>query len=166
MARYTTGLSAKGFSKLAKQVRDYRLDLNDKCEEFARRLAEEGVDIARMKISSFDAILTGELLSSMNLEPGDVVSNGASYYIFTGCEWAKFVEFGAGIVGKASPHPDTSLAGWKYDVNEHGESGWHYFKDGEWHWTKGMPSRPFMYETGQELRNRVAEIAQEVFGSD
>lgn len=166
MAKYTVGLSAKEFRQLAKDIRKYRESLQDKCEELARRLAEEGVEIARMKISSFDAILTGELLASMNLEPGDVVSNGASYYIFTGCEWAKFVEFGTGIVGASSPHPDTSLVGWEYDTNEHGEAGWHYYKDGEWHWTKGMPSRPFMYETGQELRSRVAEIAQEVFADE
>lgn len=46
--------------------------------------------------------------------------------------------------------------------------GWHYFKDGAWHWTQGMPSRPFMYNTASELRsmNTIADIAREVFGSD
>lgn len=168
MPRYSTKLSAKGFRDLAKKVREYRKSLPDKCEEFAYRMAEEGVAIAQLKILSFDAVMTGELLNSINLEPGDIVSNGASYYIYTDCDWAAFVEFGTGVAGKSNPHPDTGLANWKYDTNNHGEVGWWYFNDGEWHWTKGMPSRPFMYETGQELRDMsvIMNIAREVFGSD
>lgn len=81
MPRYSTKLSAKGFRDLEKKVREYRKSLPDKCEEFAYRMAEEGVAIAQLKILSFDAVMTGELLNSMNLEPGDIVSNGASYYL-------------------------------------------------------------------------------------
>lgn len=166
MAKYSTGLSAKGFRSLANEIHRYRMDLTDKCEEFAYRMAEEGVALAQLKILDFDAVLTGELLDSMNLQAGDVVSNGATYYIYTACSWAAFVEFGTGIVGFENPHPEAN--GWKYDVNNHGESGWFYFKNGDWHWTRGMPSRPFMYETGQELRDmsRILNIAKDVFGSD
>lgn len=168
MPKYRANLSVKSFRKLAKDIRKYRHSLQDKCEEFAYRMAEEGVKIAQMKILSFDAVMTGELLSSMNLEAGNIVSNGASYYIYTDCDWAAFVEFGTGVVGKSNPHPDTGLVGWKYDTNDHGESGWWYYYDGEWHWTKGMPSRPFMYETAQELidMNVILRIAREVFGND
>ena len=168
MAKYTVGLSAKEFRNLAKQIHEYRESLSDKCDEFAYRLTEEGVAIAQLKILSFDAVMSGELLDSMNLESGTIVSNGSTYYIYTDCEWAKFVEFGAGITGAENPHPDVGLINWKYDTNSHGEKGWYYFKNGEWHWTKGMPSRPFMYETGRELRDmsRIAHIAREVFGSD
>lgn len=166
--KFTTGLSASGFRKIAKQIHDYRESLTDKCEEFAYRMAEEGVSIAQLKILSFDAVMTGELLNSMNLEAGDIVSNGSSYYIYTACEWAAFVEFGTGIIGKENPHPDTSIANWKYDTNDREEKGWFYFNDGEWHWTKGMPSRPFMYETAQELKNMsiILHIARKVFGND
>lgn len=165
MPKYRANLSVKSFRKLAKDIRKYRNSLQDKCEEFAYRMAEEGVKIAQMKILSFDAVLTGELLSSMNLEAGNIVSNGASYYIYTDCDWAAFVEFGTGVVGKANPHPDTGLVGWKYDTNDNGESGWWYYYDGEWHWTKGMPSRAFLFETGQELKNisLISSIAKEVF---
>lgn len=166
MARYTTGLSAKGFRDIAKQIRRYRNDLTDKCEEFVYKLAEEGIVLAQLKIMDYDAVWTSQLLNSMNLEAGDIVYNGATYYVYTDCDWAAFVEFGTGIKGKENPHPDAN--GWKYDVNSHGETGWFYFKNGSWHWTQGMPSRPFMYETGQELKDigRIADIAREVFGSD
>ena len=167
MAKFTVGLSAKEFRDLAKQVREYRMSLSDKCEEFTYRLAEEGVAIAQMKILSFDAVMTGELLDSMNLEAGDIVSNGSTYYIYTDCEWAGFVEFGTGITGSENPHPNPGLANWKYDTNSHGEKGWYYFKNGEWHWTKGMPSRPYLFETAQELKNMnlILNIAKDVFGS-
>lgn len=166
MARYSTGLSAKGFRDIAKQIRKYRNDLTDKCEEFVYRMAEEGIALAQLKILDFDAVFSGDLLNSMSLEAGDIVSNGVTYYVYTDCDWAAFVEFGTGVVGKENPHPEAN--GWKYDINEHGESGWFYFKGGAWHWTRGMPSRPFMYETGQELRDisRIANIAKDVFGSD
>lgn len=168
MPKYRVNLSAGSFRQLAKDIREYRKSIPDKCEEFAYRMAEEGVAIAQMKILGFDAVMTGELLDSMNLEAGDIVSNGATYYVYTDCDWASFVEFGTGVIGSQNPHPETGLANWKYDVNNHGESGWWYFNDGEWHWTKGMPSRPFMYETGQELRdmNVILNIAKDVFGSD
>ncbi len=168
MPKYTTGLSARGFRALSKEIRKYRYGLQEKCEEFARKMAEEGVAIAEMKIGSKDAVYTGELLESMKLKQGDIIYDGASFCIYTDCPWAKFVEFGTGIVGSKNPHPDTSIANWKYDTNKRGEAGWYYFRDGKWHWTDGMPSRPFMYETAQYLRDIsvISHIAKEVFGSD
>lgn len=159
------GLSVKEVQNAIKELRQYQSDLNRKCEILAQRLAEEGVVIAKVKIMQFPAVYTGELLNSIQSEPGAMISNGSQWIIYTGCEWAPFVEFGTGIIGSGNPHPDPGLANWKYDVNEHGEAGWFYYKDGEWHWTKGMPSRPFMYETGRDLLEIVPKIAKEIFKS-
>lgn len=161
---FKADLSVLSIRDLQKQLQDYQKDLTNKCEEFVRRLAERGVEIAKIKITEYDAIYTGELLASINSEQGAVIQDGAKWIIYINCPWAKFVEFGTGIVGKNSPHPDTSIVGWKYDVNEHGEKGWFYFRDGEWHWTKGLPSRPFMYETALQLTQEVVKTAKEVFG--
>lgn len=159
------GLSVKEVQNAIKEIKAYQSDLNRKCEILAQRLAEEGVVIAKVKIMQFPAVYTGELLNSIQSEPGAMISNGSQWIIYTGCEWAPFVEFGTGIIGSGNPHPDPGLANWKYDVNEHGEAGWFYYKDGEWHWTKGMPSRPFMYETGRDLLEIVPKIAKEIFKS-
>lgn len=156
-------LSPSSIQAAIKEVKAYQSDLNRKCELLAQRLAEEGVILAKVKIMQFPAVYTGELLNSIQNEPGAMISNGSRWIIYTGCDWAPFVEFGTGIVGSENPHPDTGLASWKYDTNKHSEAGWHYYKDGEWHWTKGMPSRPFMYETGRDLRKIVPKIAREVF---
>lgn len=81
-------------------------------------------------------------------------------------EYYTFVEYGTGIVGANSSHPDTSGFGWVYDTNNHGESGWWYpsaesdpnptsyqAEDGNWWaWTKGQRSTPFMYETWRWAR--------------
>lgn len=85
------------------------------------------------------------------------ISNGIVMSV--GGEHATFVEYGTGIKGSRNPHPNPT--GWSYDTNNHGESGWWYPTDmsdpnptkrigsnGEvYAWTKGMASRPFMYET-------------------
>lgn len=157
-------LSGRSIKNAIRELEDYKQELVEKCRLLAEKLAEKGVEVAKMKIASYDAVYTGELLDSINSEPGAVVKDGASWIIYTDCPWAKFVEFGTGTVGAQHPHPDTSISGWKYDVNDHGEKGWFYFRDGEWHWTKGMPSRPFMYETGMELMQAITEVAREVFG--
>ncbi len=165
MMTISFGLSEKEIDRAIKQVEKYKKDIENKTKLLAERLAHEGVMIAQAKIMEFPSIYTGELLSSISDEPGMVLSNGAEYIIYTGCEWAPYVEFGTGIVGSENPHPNPAITNWKYDVNQHGEAGWNYFKDGEWHWTKGMPSRPFMYETAQDLRLKIPIIAREVFGN-
>lgn len=46
-----------------------------------------------------------------------------------------------------------------------GEYYWSYVgKDGKIHITKGMSSRPFMYNTANELMDKIVETAREVFG--
>lgn len=71
--------------------------------------------------------------------------------------YAVYVEFGTGIVGKNNPHPNplqwSEFRG--YDVNGHGDAGWHYLDtDNKLHWTKGMPARPVMYNTRQWLKTQ------------
>lgn len=71
-----------------------------------------------------------------------------------------YVEYGTGMVGSSNSHPDATAAGWRYDVNSHGDLGWWYpttandtnptkkeSGDGFIAWTQGVKSRPFMYET-------------------
>lgn len=166
--KITIGLSAKEFREAARQIERYKEELTRKVELFVHRLADEGVKLAKIKIMQYPAIDTGELLNSIKNEPGAVITNGSQWIVYTGCKWAPYVEFGTGVVGAQNPHPDTSIADWKYDVNGHGEAGWLYSKEGEneieTHWTKGMPSRPFMYETARDLRRLIPKIAKEVFG--
>lgn len=161
--RIKFGLSSYEVNQVIKEVHQYKQELIHKVEDFTHRLADNGVVLSRVKIMQFPAVYTGELLNSINNKPGSVIKYGSEWIVYTGCSWAPYVEFGTGIVGSKNPHPDTSLEGWKYDINDHGDSGWYYYKDGEWHYTKGMPSRPFMYDTARDLSKIISKVAREVF---
>lgn len=157
-------VEVSGLNSVLQQLELYMKDLNDKLDTFIKRLAEEGVEIAKSNISILGAIDSGELLESIDLKKGDVLTNGVSYLIYTDCYHAKFVEFGTGIIGESAPHPIVTPEMWEYDSHKHGEAGWQFFKWDKWNWTAGMPSRPFMYDTAQELYFKISEVASEVFG--
>jgi len=159
------GLSVSEIENAIKEVRAYQNDITYKCQIFAERLAQVGVEIARVNVANLDAIYSGELLQSIRSEYAGTVKDGATWLIVTDCNYAAYVEFGTGVMGAGAPHPNTSVVGWKYDINEHGDMGWYYYKDGAWHWTKGMKSRPFMYDTTVALNEKIESIAREVFHS-
>ncbi len=79
------------------------------------------------------------------------------------------VEFGTGTCTDrkgSGRHPKAQEFGYQYDVNGHGEDGWYYFDQNQnrVRWTKGMRSRPFMFETSVELIDNLENTAKEVFG--
>ena len=91
-------------------------------------------------------------ISIKTLEDGISISVGADY--------ALFLEYGTGIVGKENPHPKKPSY-WIYDKKGKGGKGWWYpttqsdpnpkkwvDPDGTLRaWTAGQESKPFMYET-------------------
>lgn len=165
LGKYTFKLDEKEIERVLKTIADVKEDIESKNELFCKKLAERGVSIAKAEIADMSAIDSGVLQASINFKRGDVVKDGCTYYVYTDCEYAKFIEFGTGIVGAQSPHPESTQYNWKYDINNHGESGWWYMgNDGKYHWTKGMPSRPFMHNTKVQLNMLISEVAKEVFG--
>lgn len=141
------------------ELEKYQKRVESNIKEFLTRLLETGVEISKAKIMELGAIDNGELYNSLSYM---LYKEGNKGIIFTDCSHACFVEFGTGIKGANSPHPTMP---WAYDTNGHGEDGWYYYdtEQGRIRFTKGMPSRPFMYETTKELEQRAVEIAREVF---
>jgi hypothetical protein len=84
-----------------------------------------------------------------------------------------FVEFGTGVALGNTIHPNgeyLAKASWAYGSGEKifttkdGKIGWIYpTDDGGFRFTEGMGSRPFMFETAQELDRQFVQIAKEVF---
>lgn len=88
---------------------------------------------------------------------------------------AQFQEFGTGVIGEKFPHVSEELEkmGWKYDVNNHGESGWWYpttkddpnpYKwtdsDGQLRaWTKGLPAGRYFYDALKRAEEMFTEVA-------
>lgn len=170
---FKADLSVKSIEELKKQLIDYRDNvLQEKTKELARRLAEKGVEIAKANVAKLDAVFTGELMNSIHEKDGGSTKNSAIFYIVADSEHAAFVEFGTGQIGEEAPYPYPLPEGVKWEYNSGktifeispGQYGWFYQKNGEWYFTQGMPSRPFMYETSLELYDIVLQTAKEVFG--
>lgn len=162
MKRISFGLSQKEIQSAIRQVEQYKKDLNRKCQLLVQALTAKGVEIAKFNVQNLGAFYTGELESSID---GYYSPNLGVGIICAGSWYAVYVEFGTGIRGKEAQHPLSGEAGWVYDVNDHGENGWIYYndRDGKYHWTDGMPSRPFMYDTVKELDKICEEVARAVF---
>lgn len=161
----TISLDEKSLKHLQQELAKYEAVMTEDIERFCEIVSRYGVKIAQNEIRSMGAFDTGELLASVNFKKGDLLVDGCTYYIYTDCEYAKFVEFGTGIVGQEYQHPNASEVNWVYDKHGHGENGWWYKgKDGQLHRTRGMPSRPFMHNTAVQLNSLLSGIAKEVFG--
>lgn len=170
---FKADLSVKSIEELKKQLIDYRDNvLQAKTKELVRRLAEKGVEIAKTNVTKLDAVFTGELMNSIHEKDGGSTKTSAIFYVVVDSEHAVFVEFGSGQLGQEAPYPYPLPEGVKWEYNSGktifeispGQYGWFYQKNGEWYFTQGMPSRPFMYETSLELYNIVLQTAKEVFG--
>lgn len=172
MPKFKADLSVSGIEKLKKEIINYRDNtLQQKVNLLAERLADKGVDIARANVSKLDAIFTGELLSSIQKRQVSSGKRTAVFFVVTDSDHAAFVEFGTGQMGQEMPYPYPLPEGVTWDYNtgktifevSPGQYGWFYPRDGQWYFTQGMPSRPFMYEATMELYETVVQTAREVF---
>lgn len=150
-------LNLDSIDKALKEVQAYQKKVEKAGENLTHALTEQGVSLAQLNASYMSIYDTGELVNGIESKYED--SKG---YVVSTAPHSAFCEFGTGVVGMNNQHPEPGLAGWKYDVNNHGEKGWWYIgDDGEYHWTAGMPSRPYMYDTAQMLKQFVVPLAKE-----
>lgn len=170
----TATLSVSSIRQLQKDLEKYRDSLTYKARLLAEKLSERGVEIARVQIADLDAIFTGELIQSLHTEYKDSSKFGAAFAVVTDSDHAAFVEFGTGSKGEDKPYPYPLPEGvsWDYNVGQtirqNAVTGAYYWfypgNDGLWHYTEGMPARPFMYLASLELQKEVVKIAQDIFG--
>lgn len=156
MPKIKFSLNPDSIGKALAELEAYQKKVEDLGPGIVKAATELGVEEAKNQALFMNAYDTGELVNSIVGEVRDEKG-----HIMSTAPHGKFVEFGTGIRGKQSPYPVNPPIGWQYDVNEHGEAGWWYIgDDGKQHWTKGMPSRPFMYDTAQSLRQSLPWIAE------
>ena len=163
-------LSQSSIRQLKRELNTYSNNLSYKCQLIAQELARLGCDIAKVHITTLDAIFTGELISSIT-SSGIVTQSKAVFYVIADSKHACFVEFGTGQLGQEGsyPYPFPEGVEWKYNSGKTifeiapGEYGWFYPSEDGWKFTQGMPARPFMYETSLELYNKVIKVCKEAF---
>ena len=169
-------LDVRSVEKAIREVERTKRELNDAMTALVRALMDDGVETAKMEVVALDAVDTGALLASIGHGAYDPGSRTG--VVYAGGYYAIFVEYGTGIVGEKYPHPapETASQGQggilgmqytKYDTNNHGEQGWWYYSDtdGKRHWTKGMKSRPFMYNTMMYLRDYAERAGGRIIAS-
>ena len=175
MAKYklTAELTTESIRMLRNELLQYKTrELPTKLKTLVKRLSEIGVDVAKTRIATYNAIFTGELLNSIRAEDITIENSNPIFVIVTDSKHAAFVEFGTGQMGLQGsyPHPFPEGVEWNYNTGKTifeiapGQYGWFYpMPNGTWRFTQGMPSRPFMYETSTELYSTVIKVAKEVF---
>ncbi len=90
----------------------------------------------------------------------EITDGGFGFRIWTNDWIIIFHEYGTGIVGSNSPHPNPTIS-WVYDKNGHGEKGWKYRKkDGTYGWTRGLPSKHIFYDVEQEIKKYAKDFYQ------
>lgn len=171
--RIKFGLSTASVRRAIDELKAYKKWTQEKCDALALELAKRGTFLIRMKIAEYDAIDTGALISAVSypeqISPGKYritlrVDNG------NGENYAIFVEYGTGVVGAGSPHPQAGDMGWSYAtgsqifVTKDGRVGWIYpTDDGTYRFTEGQESKPFWHEAAEELPNYIYDAVKKVF---
>lgn len=160
-----------------KAIEDYEKRLEKKRKTFIERLSEIGVETAR--VSFREAQYDGD--NDVVVSDGEWLDDNRFVFSATGRS-VTFIEFGAGVHYSSPPHPKADefgftrgsyghglgkLDSWRYEGNP-GTNG-EVITSGEHKGqirTQGNPANRCMYEAGKEMRNKIKEIAKEVFGSD
>jgi hypothetical protein len=150
----------------------YKKSVQKKAGLLVQKLTDYGAEIARVKIVNMGAYYSGELYSGVGGYFSPSLNAG---FVRVSSDHVAFVEFGTGVVGQNNPHKNgeyLSKAAWNYAsgakifTTQDGRVGWIYpTDDGEFRFTEGMESRPFMYETALELQREFPRMAKEVFGA-
>jgi hypothetical protein len=150
----------------------YKKSVQKKTGLLVQKLTDYGAEIARVKIVNMGAYYSGELYSGVGGYFSPSLNAG---FVRVSSDHVAFVEFGTGVVGQNNPHKNgeyLSKAAWNYAsgakifTTQDGRVGWIYpTDDGEFRFTEGMESRPFMYETALELQREFPRMAKEVFGA-
>ena len=163
-------LDPQGIADAIEQINAYRKEVEDRTRLLCQRMVDLGAAIARIKIIQFDAIDKGELVNSVGGYYSPLLNAG---FVKVSSDHAVFVEFGTGVIGMDNPHENyeyLAKASWAYAsgrtifTTKDGRVGWIYpTDDGQWRFTEGMESRPFMYHTALELARQFPKIAQGVF---
>ncbi len=172
MAKFETYLSLSSLDEIIKRYEDRKKDYSKIATRIADRLANEMLEDVKQATSPHGR----KPYEDTKLMPTALGGNVAIAGIINTTDKAYFNEFGTGIVGSQNPHITEELAkeGYKYDVNNHGETGWWYPTteddpnptkkevDNGWiAWTKGLPAQKAFYEALKKAEERFKEVGAE-----
>lgn len=158
---YTVDLSTSGINKFIGVLGGYKIWLNKKANELAKRLAEMGAIKADINFSA--AYYDGDEDHKVEVIPVGKMQ----YKVRASGTTVLFVEFGAGLIGYGHPEPNGFGPGtYPGKGNWDRPGGWYYTgSDGESHHSHGNPPNAPMYNTVKELEQELGRVVQEVFSN-
>lgn len=166
----TFELSDKGINDALKQLRMYRMAVENKTKELQNRIAER---ISQEALANFASAVCDDLVNGgtrpasvgISIETGETTS----VVIASGTD-AVFCEFGAGVyhngaVG-SSPHPKGAELGMtigSYGKGYGARRVWGYYEGDTLVLTRGTPASMSMYNAFKAVCDEIYTIAKEVF---
>lgn len=156
-------LSAKSIDKAIREIEQYKLWINKKCDELAERLAIIGAREAAVSFGG--AYYDGEKDATVSVEPIEngwkIVATGGSVF---------FIEFGAGVYFNGAepyplPRPEGIAPIGGYGKGQGKKDTWGYYDaSGNLVLSHGNPAAMPMYTALRTMEQEVIRIAKEVFG--
>lgn len=170
-------VSVSGVDRLISKLKSYQKSLKSKQKLLMEKLAEIGIDVATVRFQT--AQYDGE--NDVLVEKVPQWSGDNKLIISATGNSITFIEFGTGV-HYAEQHPRAMEFGavrGEYGQGKGSQDSWGYYgvpgtngraiktnEKGTLVVTHGNPPARAMYDAGKEMRNRIIEVAREVFGSD
>lgn len=178
MRRLKADLSVSSIRQLQQDLEQYNKDLVNRCQEFVRRLAESGIEVAKQNTGNFGHYI----VFSVKTEPNDSGCKGVLLATETGkiiSQWQTkdgiksadvspllMVEFGSGWRAENPMDvPGVGQGTFPGQTHAFDKEGWYWTDiDGNLHHSYGITPQTPMYKASLEMQNRIIEVAQDVFG--
>lgn len=148
MSKYSASIRVSGVKATVNRLNRYT-----KSGDLMQAVLDKAEQIVRQNLTNYPG-----LSSQVTKNSTDTGGN-----VYVNADYAKYIEFGTGVVGRGASHPLSAELAWIYDINNHGEQGWYYKSGGQWHWTKGQTAKQFMYNSAKELERAIPSIVKEAF---
>lgn len=173
-------LTTSSIDAAIKEVKGRKQYLERRIRAACDEIAGRAVELCRANLLAETSKQSGDLYNSIKAEvvyDGDRKGGKFRVLLKADSKHALYVEFGSGIEGAKSPHPQAG----KWKGGDYKEKGWYTAAEGKdmaqmygWvplelpdgtiiYYTEGQPARPFMYKTQQQLREEIPEIMRRVF---
>lgn len=161
-----------GIDRVVRRMEQLESQITERNRKFLERLGEIGVDTARIRFSNaqYDGVNDVIVRRPEWVDEKTLRINADGHSV-------AFIEFGTGV-HYSEQHPlaaELHLVRGSYGHHLGLQDSWRYkgapgtngeMTNDDWVWTHGNPPARAMYDAGKEIRDKVREIAREVFSSD
>lgn len=159
MPKLTANISVSSLDALLNDLKTYQ----KKVEEAPRKIVESLTDYGKEQIA--------QGIVSIQDKDGNYLATAGSYvfdntgFAYMEGEQAAYLEYGTGVKGQSSPHPQANEAGWQYNSGStiKNTGDWSYWDPikGQYVHTKGIPAQMPVLKAANAIRQKEVEAAKE-----